>query len=266
MRFFWRRMPLLLLFLLPFSAEGYERIVSLKPGFTEILFALGLGEKVVGVTDYCKYPPEARKKPKIGGYSNPALEKILELRPDLVGMTPDTTPPKIESAIQRAGIETLVVKTNTLQDIYEAIQTVANRTGVPAKGSELVDTIKVQIHREQKRVPQTSKKGMIVIQRSPLIVVGSRNFLDDLMKIARIENIAGHSALPYPQYSMEVVLEQRPEVIVDIDPAPAGDFWSRYASLPAVQSGSVFHLPPDLFVPGPRVPETLAVLMETVYR
>ena len=102
----------------------------------------------------------------------------------------------------------------------------------------------------------------MVIQRRPLIAAGGGTFLDDLLKDAGLQNIAGASSLPYPHFSLETVIAQAPEVIIDLDPSDAGDYWSRYPSIPAVKNGAVAKLSPDLFVPGPRIPDALQALID----
>lgn len=251
---------LLFLLSIPFSASAYERLVSFRPNITEILFALGLGSKVVGVTEFCNYPPEAQKITKIGGYANRSVERILGLKPDLAVLVPDATTPKIQSALERAGIEVLVVKADSLDDVDASIRMIAAKLSIREKGETLIDSM----HRAMERVIGASterQKALLVIQRRPLVVAGSGTFLSSLMDKAGVDNIAGASSLPYPHFSMESVIAQAPDVIFDLDAADAGDYWSRYASIPAVKAGKVIRLPPDLFVPGPRIPEALRALV-----
>ncbi len=278
---------IIILFFLIFFLHGraetkdYQRLISLKPNLTEILFALGVGDHVVGVTTYCKHPPEALKISKIGGYSNPSLEKILLLKPDLVVMIPDSTSPQLEASIRKAGIATLVLKTNSLEDVYESIEKLGEKIQKGERAQKLVREMKHNMcvsSRESasggdvaiSRVNSgdcfaslaMTKKGILVIQRSPLIVVGSGTFLSDLLKFAGIENIAGGSKLAYPRFSMEQLIANSPDVIFDMDTAPDPDFWEKYTSLPAVKNNSVYFLDPDLFVPGPRLPKALKNLHE----
>lgn len=247
------------------SASAYDRIVSFRPNVTEILFALGAGGKVVGVTEFCNYPPEAKKIAKIGGYANRSLEKILSLKPDLAVLVPDATTPKIESALKRSGIEVLVVRADSLEDVDASIRAIAAKLGVATRGDELVASMKKRTAASVGTLT-TKPKALMVIQRRPLVVAGSGTFLSSLMDKAGVDNIAGRSSLPYPRFSMEAVIAQRPEVIFDLDAAEPGDYWSRYASIPAVASGKVVRLPPDLFVPGPRIPEALKAMVDAMPR
>jgi len=249
------------------SAKDIQRIISFRPNVTEILFALGLGAKVVGVTDFCHYPPEVEKIERIGGYFNRRLEKILSLQPDLVVLVPDATTAKIESALKRSGIATLVLHADSIDDVYDSISKMAEANGIPEKGRSLVAQIQSQMEAKSRsalNLPKT--KTLLVIQRHPLITSGDGTFLDRLLTLAGGENIAGSSKLPYPQFSMESVIARAPEVIIDFDASDPGDFWSRYDSIPAVKNQRVRHLTPDLFIPGPRLPEALDLLIENLHK
>jgi iron complex transport system substrate-binding protein len=255
--------PFIGLILFPSAAFPYDRIISFRPNVTEILFALDLGPRVVGVTTFCRYPPEAEKIEKIGGYFNRNLERILSLKPDLVVLVPDTTTPKIESALKRSGVEVLVVKADTLEDVEGSIRAIAAKTGVPARGEALVSRMRREMGVLKHSIKnRPGKKTVLVLQRRPLVVAGGGTFLDSLLKLAGAENIAGGSSLPYPHFSLETLLSRAPEVIIDLDPSDAGDYWSRYPSIPAVKNGDVVSLSPDLFVPSPRMTEALKVLIE----
>jgi iron complex transport system substrate-binding protein len=257
------RLAVFLLFLsFPSLAFPYDRIISFRPNVTEILFSLGLGGKVVGVTTFCRYPPEAQKIEKIGGYFNRSLEKVLSLKPDLVVMVPDATTSKVQAALKHSGIEVLVVKADSITDVESAIRTIASKTGISNQGESLIQ----DMHRRRETLLKSveelpRKKALMVIQRRPLIAAGGGTFLDDLLKDAGLENIAGASSLPYPHFSLETFIARAPEVIIDLDPSDAGDYWSRYPSIPAVKNGAVARLPPDLFVPGPRIPDALKALI-----
>ncbi len=247
-------------------ANAYERIISFRPNVTEILFALGLGDRVVGVTDFCKYPPEAQKIEKIGGYFNRSLEKILDLKPDLVVLVPDATTAKIESALRRAGIEILTLRADSIEDVSQSIRAIAQKTEIPEKGEALVREIQGRMAEEAKKIASLPRRRtLLVIQRRPLITAGGGTFLDSLVTLAGGDNISGSSKLPYPQFSMESVLARAPEVIIDFDTSDPGDFWTRYPSLPAVKNGAVKHLSPELFVPGPRLPQALTLLIEAMH-
>ena len=122
-----------LMFLL---ASAPHRIVSVAPSITEILFALGAGNQVVGVTTYCNYPEAAKAKPKIGGYTTPSLEAILALRPDQVIMMNNR--PDVAQKLRHAGIDVVELQTENLAGIYESIQVISEKIGAPERGRSLI--------------------------------------------------------------------------------------------------------------------------------
>ena len=262
------RIFLFLLFLYlsyPAQSFSFERIISLQPSITEILFALDQGKKIVGNTEYCRFPEAAKKIEKIGGYSTPNLEKILSLRPDLVMMTTDDSPPKVEAAIRRAGIDTLVVRATTVQEIYTEIEIISKKLAIEDKGKALVAQMKEKVETSLTEIePLKNQKVLMIVQRRPLIAVGPRSFLGDLLALAKTKNITEGSLLPYPHIGMETVIAKKPDMIFDLDLSSEDPFWERLTSLPAVQNGRVYHLSPDLFIPGPRITEALSVLVEKI--
>lgn len=244
-----------------------QRIVSTAPSITEMLFALGAGERVVGVTTYCRYPEEARAKPKIGGYTSPNVEAIVRQRPDLVVVLDDRIdlPPKLKPF----GVPTLAIRHQRLADIERSIMTLAASLSIEERGRELVASIRRDLARLTSSVsalPQPSV--MFVVGRSPgslseLHVVGAGGYLDELITLAGGRNIFRDAATAYPKISLEEVLARDPDVIVDMshqegvsvrDIQAIRALWGRLPSLRAVSRGAVHVVTQDVFVvPGPRV-------------
>src|SRR5262252_4382799 len=131
-----------MLLLMILLAVGPHRIVSVAPAITEILFALGGGDQVVGVTTYCKYPEAAKTKPKIGGYTTPSLEAILALRPNQVIMMKNR--PDIAQKLRQSGIDVVELQPENVAGIYEAIQVIGEKIGAAEKGKALVQSIQKQ--------------------------------------------------------------------------------------------------------------------------
>jgi iron complex transport system substrate-binding protein len=253
-------------------AAAPQRIVSAAPSITETLFALGLGDRVAGVTDYCHYPPEARKKPKIGGYLRQSLETIVALRPDLVVV--ERSPSNLPAQLAPLKIASLEVDFRTVADILASMQKIADAAGVPARGRTLRESIAAQfdsIRGQVKRYPRP--KLMFIVGRTPatltgLIVVGGKPYLSELIEIGGGVNAFRDADAPYPKVAMEEVLARDPDVIVDrADMGDQGgateaqrravlDLWRTYPSLKAAKTGRVFAVDSDIFVaPGPRIVE-----------
>lgn len=250
------------------DAAESRRIVSLAPALTEILFALELGDRVVGVTSFCDWPPEAREKPKVGGYSDPSVETILGIRPDLVVVSPGPGNRDAALALERAGIRVEVVPAETLAETLAAFGLVAKAAGVPSRGEELARRVRADLDRVAAGVAARPKvRTLFSVQTDPVIVAGSGTLPSELLEIAGGTNVV---TLPrYPRLGMETVLELAPETILQSrmdapEPGREGSeaaFWRRWTSIPAVRNGRVVVLDNPLALrPGPRVAEAAAQL------
>ena len=247
----------------PPSPPQPRRIVSLSPALTEILFALDLGERVAGVTSFCDWPPEAREKPKVGGYADPSVETILGIRPDLVVVSPGPGNRDAALALERAGIRVEVVPAETLAETLAAFELVARATGVPERGAALAAKVRAQLDGVASRASgQPRVRSLFCVQTEPVIVAGAGTLPSELLEIAGGENVV---SLPrYPTLGVETILELAPSVILQsrMDAPPAGSegseaaFWRRWSSIPAVREGRVHVLENPLALrPGPRVGE-----------
>ncbi len=249
-----------------------QRIVSTAPSITEMLYALGLGDRVVGVTVYCHYPPEAAEKPKIGTYIDPNLEAIAALKPDLVII--QTNPVQLQAKLERLGLRVLEVRHDNVAEVFDSIAAIAKAAGVEARAAELNAGLRRQLDQIRSAVkdrPQASM--MFVVGRAPariedIIVIGRASYLNDIIGIAGGANIFRDSVAPYPKVGIEEILSRNPEVIVDwgdmTDTAGVTEqqkrsvvaLWNRYPSLRAVRNHRVHAVASDVFVvPGPRMIE-----------
>src|SRR5438552_3805016 len=256
-----------MLLLVLLLALAPHRIVSVAPAITEILFALGAGDQVVGVTTYCKYPEAAKAKPKIGGYTTPSVEAILALRPDQVVMTKNR--PDVAQKLRHTGIDVLEVQPDNLSGIYESIQRISAKIGVPARGQTLIQSIEKEL-KDAAAGPGIGPKPRVlfVVGRTPgtvldLSVAGRGSYLSELIALAGGENIFADASIPYPQVGMEEIIRRNPDVIIDMGHSEmlseaqkegVRQLWKKYAFLGAVKNGKVFPISADYFVtPGPRV-------------
>ncbi|PWT83499.1 MAG: hypothetical protein C5B58_06455 [Acidobacteria bacterium] len=249
--------------LMLFFALAPHRIVSIAPSITETLFALGAGDQIVGDTNYCNYPEAAKAKPKIGGYTTPDLEAILAIKPDLVFMMKNR--PDVAQKLRGTGIDVVELQPESLAGIYDQIQTISAKIGVPEKGRALVQSIDKEV-RAGAAMPSGKKpKVLFVVGRTPgtisdLVAVGRGGYLNELIEFAGGVNIFGDAAVPYPNVSLEDVIGRDPDVIIDMKMVAESQqqavqqLWQKYNFVTAVKRGSVFSVSPDYFVtPGPRV-------------
>lgn len=256
-----------------------RRIISTAPSITEILFALGAGDRVAAVTTFCRYPPEARMKPKIGGFATPNLELILALEPDLL-VTVDRRA-QLAGRLQGFPVPILDLGHADVEGVFISIQRVADRLGIAERGKELVARIRTDLE-EARRVfrDRPRKRVLFLIGRSPgslsdLHAVGKGGYIDELLSLAGGENIFGETATLYPKVSLEEILARDPEVIVDMghrsdleegEIRAIQSLWRQFPRLQAVRQNGVFVVQEDLFVvPGPRVAEAVKALAGMIH-
>lgn len=193
-----------------------KRIVSLAPSNTEILFALGLGGKVVGVTNYCDYPEEAKSKEKIGGFSDPNLEKIISLKPDLVLAT-DMHQKPVEQ-LEKLNIPVVILAPKNIPDMLKSIEIIGRISGKEAESLRLVETLKNRIKTVENKtagIPQDKRpKIYYEVWPEPFTTAGPGTFVNDIIEKAGGENISGDAEKAYPQYSQEMIISKNPDIII----------------------------------------------------
>jgi iron complex transport system substrate-binding protein len=264
---------LVIAILAPASARASApmRIVSLAPSVTETLFALGAGAEVVGVSDYCDYPPAALKLPRVGSFLTPNVEAIVALRPTLViglGLSSDQRELR---ALKSMSIPILMVRDDSLAEIEESIATIGRRIGRTDAAHALLAQIRGQVAAVEARLKRAkNERVMMLVGHQPMVAVGPGTYLDDLLKLARADNIAGSFAEQWPQLSVEYIIAMRPQVILDgqmgNDPAAPSQFWSNYRAIPAVREHRVYGYPQDpILHPGPRIGESLEMLARMIH-
>ena len=249
-----------------------QRIVSLAPNMTEILFALGVGARVVGVTRFCDYPASAKTLPKVGGFLDVNVEVVASLRPALVVGVPNATNRQALERLGELDMPVALWEAHTLKDVYRVIRELGVIVGEAAKGARLVASMRARVAAVQQRVAGLPRpKVLFTYGRDPLIVAGPATFAGELIALAGGVNVVREPELRYRAYSIERVLREGPQVIVDssvmnaAEPA-AGQAdlnarWSRFASLPAVRTSRLHWADPQLFArPGPRLVEALEAL------
>lgn len=251
-------------------ARAPERIVSLSPGNTEILFALGLEDRVAGVTNYCDYPEQAKAKPKIGGFDNPSVELILDARPDLV--IANTMHENIIKQLEGAGVPVLTVDAADVTGILGNIETIGKATGSSARAGDVISAMKQRIQEVSEKVAKLPEEARprvyFEIWPDPLTTCGEGSFLDSLIKTAGGINVAGDVNKRWVVYSPEVLLAKDPQVIIYTHHFTSGqsleDFKSRkgWQGISAVKNNRIYQLPDEnlVFRPGPRIVNGLEII------
>ncbi len=247
------------------------RVVSLAPSVTETLFALGAGGDVVGVSDYCDYPPAALRLPRVGSFLTPNVEAIVALRPTLViglGLSSDQREMR---ALKSMSIPLVMVRDDSLREIEDSIAAIGRQTGRIDAAHALLAQIRGQVAAVEARLARTDKpKVVMLVGHQPMVAVGPGTYLDDLLRLAHAENIAGSFGEQWPQLSLEYIIAMRPQVILDgqmgNDPAAPSRFWEKYRIIPAVRDHRVYGYPQNpILHPGPRVGESLEMLARMIH-
>jgi iron complex transport system substrate-binding protein len=265
------------------SRPAVSRIVSTSPSTTEMLFALGLGDRVVAVSSSCRYPPQVRSLPKIGNVLHPDFERILTLHPDLVVVNDRL--PEVAERLGAANLPVVAVGITTLADVSTAMLRIGEAAGIGAHARDVVDAIDDRLEQVRRRTPAGPRPRVLLIMgRTPgslrgMIAAGAGSYLNDLVAIAGGVNVVAEtSALPYPQVSLESVLHLNPDVIVDtvdmgeteIDRlrrnTESRQLWKPFATVSAVRSKRVRAAETDaLFIPGPRVVDVAEWLARVIH-
>lgn len=250
-----------------------ERIVSLMPSITEIVFELGEGHRLKGVTLYSDEPPAATELPRVGSYVNPDLEKIVSLRPDLCLAVRDGNPLQLVERLTELGIPVYTIDPRNLTEIMESVMLLGRVLGAEDRARDIVGRIRTKITAAAQKVAQAAARPRVFFQidASPLVSAGSNTFIDQLITQAGGINLAtGPTA--YPRYSWEDVLLMQPEVVIIA--SMAGGYseeelkaaWRRWPEVPAVRNKRLHVVNADLFDrPTPRLADGLALLVDILH-
>jgi len=263
---------LLVLLALPAWAKYPQRIISAMPSLTEMLFALDLGNRVVGVTNNCNYPPEAKKKEKIGGFFL-NLEKVVSLKPDLIIMLEDAQKRDIEK-FKNYGLPVYTINPRKVDEVMDSLIKLGEVTGKKRKAKILVADMKRRIAAiKQKDIEMMTvlrrPRVLVVVGSNPLIVVGGGTFIDDIIKYAGGLNIAREAKAAYPQFSFEKLMQENPDYII----VPEGVIKSaeiqedsRWQRLAAVKNNRILFIDADILSrPGPRVVEAIEEIAKFIH-
>jgi iron complex transport system substrate-binding protein len=275
-----------------YLAKIPKRIVSLAPSITEMLFAIGAGDSVVGVTEFCDYPPEARTKTPVGD-SRPNLEAILALEPDLVlamEVVRDDVLEKLQQLkiplfimevvrddvlekLQQLKIPLFIMEPQSFEHVYSHIQTLGRILHRVKDADALVHTMRRDIQAIGDKTKSLPKPRILyVVYHEPFITVGPGSFIHHLLELAGGDNVAKDAGHAYPRLSMEVVLQKDPEILLfpsmGGQGSPETDLgqWTRWTAMTAVKTNRLHFVPWTLISrPGPRIGQGLAVLARIIH-
>ena len=248
-----------------------ERIISLAPSNTEMLFALGLGERVVGVSKYCNYPAEAADIDKIGTLRELDYEKIIELAPDVIlggGLTSEEDIAKMEEI----GLSVVVLAASDLDGVFANIELVGKLTGVEKEAERLVTQLRTKLDNLLAKIETVSHKPRVFLEiSSSLYTVAPDTFMGAFVDLAGGVNIAADSETSWPQFSAEEIIERDPEVIIlaDTDIEVTAEMVKTrpgWENITAIKNDAVHNINADIITrPGPRMIDGLEVLTRMIH-
>lgn len=258
-----------------------QRIVSLAPSLTETLFALGLGDRVVGVTRFCAYPPEVLELPTVGGHLDPNFEAIVSLEPDLVVAIPSSRESGLR--LESLGISVLEVDQHDVEAVLESVSAVAAKCGVPDRGTVLREELERRLARVKAVVAEAPRPRAVVVvghqtggdSVRTVWAAGRDTFYDGVVQIAGGVNAIEEGIARYPELSREGLASLDADVVLDViaglearnlDPDELRAGWMQLTELRAVREHRVNVLAGDqMVVPGPRLPEMVEAMARALH-
>ncbi len=250
-----------------------KRIISLAPSITEILFDLWLNEEIAGVTDFCDFPEAALNKPRIGGFVNPSMEKIVSLKPDLIIGTRDGNRMETIQRLNDLGFSVYVINPKGFDGVMKTIKNIGEVVG---RGDESRKIIKNMMTKKEHITTFTRSlpKPRVFFQvgDAPMITVGKETLANDLIRLAGGRSISENESVSYPLYSIETVISKAPEIIIMSSMKSKKDYlslvkwWQNWKSIPAVKRNAIYVIDSNLIDrPTSRIVEGLETMIRMIH-
>ncbi|NOX38163.1 MAG: ABC transporter substrate-binding protein [Calditrichaeota bacterium] len=242
-----------------------RRVISLAPNITEMVYRLGLQDRLVGRTAFCQYPPAVLRLPSVGGYLNPDFEQMVRLQPDLVLLLPN---PEMEQKLQRLGLATLTLPNETLADILESFRTLGEAFGITDRAQAVIQGIQDTLQQvEQQSADKRTVRALLVVGRTPgtlqhIYIAGKETYLSELWALCGGRNVFDGIPLRYFEISREDLIKANPDAILEfrsetlsrVEKVQLQKEWEALKILTAVQRQQVYLLTDRMFlIPGPRI-------------
>jgi iron complex transport system substrate-binding protein len=248
------------------------RVISLVPGVTETLFAIGAQDALVGVTEFCDYPAQARLKPRVGGMLAPSLEAMVALKPDVVIATTSGNREETFTQLERLRIPVYLVNPATVADVLDLIARLGAVTGREQAAGHLIAALSARIKAVTERVASLPRPRVLyVLWPEPLIVPARGALVSELLALAGGDSVTADGGESYPRYSVEAAVARAPQVIVlashgSGQGAMTREKWERFTSLPAIKAGRLYTADGNLLHRyGPRVVDGLELLARLIH-
>ena len=245
-----------------------QKIVSLAPGITETLYALGLDDKIAGVTTFCNWPEAARTKQRIGGFTNPSIEKIVSLKPDLIIATADGNSKETIQQLERLGLSVYVINPVDAGGVLRNILQIGKITNREKDAGILVEKLQRRLNNITLQIRRKNKPRVFFqLGLEPVFTAGGGTLINEVIERAGGINIAGNDTARYPVYSAEGIMGASPEIIVfapmvnDKKFASVKRFWQKFGEIPAVKNNKIYPIDADLINrASPRIFEAIEIM------
>jgi iron complex transport system substrate-binding protein len=250
-----------------------ERVVALAPSITEIIFALGQEDRLKGVTIYSNYPPAALALPKVGTYIRLDLERIVALAPDLCIAIKDGNPKAAVDRLTELNVPVYTVNPVDIEHVIRAVIEIGGLLNAEENAHRLADEMHTRVQRVKSQMAHATHRPRVFFQIgiAPIVSVGTKTFINELIVLAGGDNIAAGSTA-YPRFNREQVLALAPEVIIISSMTRGASFeqikqeWQNWPKIPAVQHQRIYIVDSDLFDrPSPRLVEALEMLVKLIH-
>ena len=249
-----------------------KRIVSLKPNITEIIYALGLGNKLVGRTKYCDWPKSVKNVTIVADYTRPFVERIIAINPDVVLASKENTIRRPMDKLSSMKIRIELFDFSSIPATIKSIRGIADLLGEHDRGLKLANSFKTKISEIKKRWKnKTTRSAALVVGLRPLIVAGKNSYLDEILPFINTKNAVRPSGIKYPRIDLEGLIVIDPEAIVDLSMGSENNSrgvtrpWSNVIALRAVKNDHVIPFDMGSLRPGPRLPDALDRLAELIH-
>ena len=241
-----------------------ERAVSLAPSITETIFAIGAGDKLVGVTTFCNYPAETEKIAKVGDTISPNMETIIALKPQVVFVSTASQIENFTWAMEKQGIAVFVSNPKTIEDVLADMRRLGDLFGTSNAAGDRLNMLQARLMEVDDKVrSRDSKRVFLQISKEPLFTIGKDSFLTKLIERAGGVSVTAEVETGYPKLSKETALALDPDVIILSDSEDNREPNEAFANSKAVRNGKVFRIDADIISrPGPRLVDALEKMTE----
>jgi len=251
-----------------------KRIISMAPNITEGLYAIGAQDYIVGVTEFCDYPPEAKQKTKVGGYDNANYEMVAALKPDVVFITVESTNRPMYQALQNLGIKMFVVNAKSVNGVSAMLNTLGKITGKEIEAQKLSGKIKSERDSISRRNDSdTQKKCLVIVGTNPIMTASKTSYINEIMMLSGLDNIYADSPMDYPTISYEDITVKNPAYILlpydttktDKLKVELDEIRKQLSSTEAVRKNNFIVVDNNVvFRPGPRVIDAVRIIRSKV--